>query len=145
MLGDLTNGAKADPNLTQFGAALTNNHNLATQFVTLDNFMNRRREHGRLVLGDAGRVTPPKRSPSRSTTRRSTAVCPESEGENRNVAVNFATVAERDASGPAGTTNYSTASATLPGGTVNLLAGARNHASADALFGSRTAISSTRC
>ena len=38
----------------------------------------------------------------------------ESEGANRNVPVNFATVAERDAAaGPAGTTNYSTASAAL--------------------------------
>ena len=55
---------------------------------------------------------------------------------NRNVPVNFATVAERDAvAGPAGTTNYSTASASLPGGTANLLTGARNHASTDAPFG----------
>jgi hypothetical protein len=60
----------------------------------------------------------------------------ESEGTNRNVPVNFGTVAERDAaSGPAGTTNYSTASATLPGGTANLLAGTGNHASTDAPFG----------
>ena len=41
VLGDLTNGAKADPALAQFGAALTpNSHSLANQFVTLDNFMN---------------------------------------------------------------------------------------------------------
>lgn len=39
VLGDLTNGANADPTLTQFPAVLTPNfHNLATQFVTLDNF-----------------------------------------------------------------------------------------------------------
>ena len=60
----------------------------------------------------------------------------ESEGTNRNVPVNFATVAERDAaSGVAGTTNYSNASASLPGGTANLLAGTGNHASTDAPFG----------
>jgi hypothetical protein len=60
----------------------------------------------------------------------------ESEGTNRNVPVNFATVAERDAAaGPAGTTGYSTASAGLLGGTANLLAGAGNHASSDAPFG----------
>src|SRR5262249_61659082 len=60
----------------------------------------------------------------------------ESEGANRNVPVNWATVAQRDAaSGPAGTTNYSTASATLPGGTANLLTGTGNHASTDAPFG----------
>ena len=47
-------------------------------------------------------------------------------GRNRNVPVNLATVAKRDAAaGPAGTTNYSTASAMLPGGTANLLTGAR--------------------
>src|SRR5215471_3817533 len=41
ILGDLTNGANADPNLVQFGQALTpNHHNFANQFVTLDNFMN---------------------------------------------------------------------------------------------------------
>src|SRR5262249_32936142 len=41
ILGDLTNGARTDPNLTQFGQALTpNHHRMATQFVTLDNFMN---------------------------------------------------------------------------------------------------------
>jgi WD40 repeat protein len=60
----------------------------------------------------------------------------ESEGANRNVPVNYATVAERDAvAGVAGTTNYSIASAGLPGGTVNLLPGTGNHASSDAPFG----------
>jgi hypothetical protein len=52
------------------------------------------------------------------------------------VPVNFATVAERDAAaGVAGTTNYSNASAGVPGGTANLLAGTGNHASTDAPFG----------
>ena len=60
----------------------------------------------------------------------------ESEGANRNVPVNFATVAERDAvAGAAGTTNYSAATAGLPGGTDNLLTGTGNHASSDAPFG----------
>ncbi len=50
--------------------------------------------------------------------------------------VNFATVAERDAAaGPAGTTNYSNATAGLPGGTANVLTGTGNHASSDAPFG----------
>src|SRR5262249_17438800 len=40
VLRDLKNGASVDPTLTQFGQSLTPNyHNLATQFVTLDNFM----------------------------------------------------------------------------------------------------------
>ncbi len=39
ILGDLTNGANADPAYTQFPASVTPNfHNLANQFVTFDNF-----------------------------------------------------------------------------------------------------------
>jgi DNA-binding beta-propeller fold protein YncE len=139
VLGDLTNGANGDPNLTQFGQSLTpNNHNMATKFVTLDNFMN---------PGDGsmdgwswtmqGRVTNTEAITQQinyASVNRGLSY--ESEGANRNVPVNFATVAERDASaGVAGTTNYSNASASLPGGTANLLAGAGNHASADAPFG----------
>jgi len=52
------------------------------------------------------------------------------------VPVNWATVAQRDAvAGVAGTTNYSTAAAALPGGAENLLTGTGNHASSDAPFG----------
>jgi YVTN family beta-propeller protein len=139
VLGDLTNGADVDPSLTQFGRFVTpNNHKLATSFVTLDNFMN---------PGDGsmdgwswamqGRVTN-----TESLTQQinyaavDRGLSYESEGTNRNAPVNFATVAERDAAaGPAGTTSYSTATAGLPGGTVNLLPGAGNHASTDAPFG----------
>jgi YVTN family beta-propeller protein len=139
LLGDLTNGARADPALAQFGAAITPNmHRLATQFVTLDNFM---------APGDGsmdgwswalqGRVMA-----TQSITQQlnyaavSRGLSYETEGANRNVPVNFATVAQRDAaSGPAGTKTYSDATAGLPGGTPNLLAGARNHASSDAPFG----------
>jgi YVTN family beta-propeller protein len=139
VLGDLTNGANGDRSLTQFGRALTpNNHNLANSFVTLDNFMN---------PGDGsmdgwswsmqGRVTN-----SETITQQinyafvNRGLSYESEGANRNVPVNFGTAAERDgAAGVAGTTNYTSASAALPGGTANLLAGTGNHASADAPFG----------
>jgi hypothetical protein len=52
------------------------------------------------------------------------------------VPVNLATVAERDsAAGVAGTTNYSTQTASLPGGTANVLTGTGNHASSDSPFG----------
>jgi Phosphoesterase family len=139
VLGDLTNGANGDPSLTPFGQSLTpNNHRLATDFVTLDNFMN---------PGDGsmdgwswalqGRVTN-----TETITQQinyafvDRGLSYESEGANRNVPVNYATVAERDAvAGVAGTTNYSIASAGLPGGTVNLLPGTGNHASSDAPFG----------
>src|SRR5439155_14719948 len=124
---------------TQFGNDLTpNNHHLATNFVTLDNFMH---------PGDGGmdgwswamqgRVTN-----TETITQQinyafvNRGLSYESEGTNRNVPVNFATVEERDAAaGVAGTTNYSNASAGLPGGTANLLAGTGNHASADAPLG----------
>ena len=139
ILGDLTNGANGDQTLTQFGAGITpNNHRLATDFVTLDNFMN---------PGDGsmdgwawalqGRVTNTETITQQinyASVNRGLSY--ESEGSNRNVPVNYATTAERDAvAGPAGTTNYSNASAGLPGGTANLLAGTGNHASSDAPFG----------
>jgi hypothetical protein len=139
VLGELTNGANADPNLTQFGQSLTpNNHRLAADFVTLDNFMN---------PGDGsmdgwswalqGRVTNTETITQQiNYAAVNRGLSYDSEGTNRNVPVNFASVAERDATaGAAGTTNYSNASAGLPGGTTNLLAGTGNHASADAPFG----------
>ncbi len=139
MLGDLNNGSNGDPTLTQFGAAITPSfHSLAKSFVTLDNFTD---------PGDGsmdgwswalqGRVTN-----TETITQQinyafvNRGLSYESEGANRNVPVNYPTPAQRDAAaGPAGTTNYSNASAGLPGGTNNLLAGVGNHASSDAPFG----------
>ena len=112
VLGDLTNGAKADPKLTQFGKRITpNNHRLATQFVTLDNFMH---------PGDGsmdgwswamqGRVTNTETITQQiSYAAVNRGLSYESEGTNRDVPVDFATTAERDAVWPAGTTDYSTA------------------------------------
>ena len=139
ILGDLTNGAKADPALAQFGVALTpNSHKLAAQFVTLDNFM---------APGDGsmdgwswalqGRVTA-----TTAITQQinyaavNRGLSYETEGTNRNVPVNLPTVAQRDAaSGPPGGMTYTKETADLPGGTLNLLTGTRNHASSDAPFG----------
>jgi hypothetical protein len=60
----------------------------------------------------------------------------ESEGSNRNVPVNWGTVMARDeAAGLPGTTSYTNATKTLPGGTANVLTGTGNHASSDAPFG----------
>src|SRR5262249_10285391 len=138
MLGDLSNGAKADSRLTQFGQGLTPNyHRLGTGFVTLDNFMN---------PGDGsmdgwswslqGRVTN-----TETITQQinyafvNRGLSYESEGANRTVPVNFPTVAQRDAAaGPAGTTIYTAASAGQPGGTPNLLTRGGNHASPDPPF-----------
>jgi YVTN family beta-propeller protein len=138
MLGDLGNGSNGSPSLTQFGQAITPNfHNLARQFVTLDNFTD---------PGDGsmdgwswslqGRVTN-----TETITQQinyafvNRGLSYESEGTNRSVPVNFATVAERNAAAGAGSTAYSTATASLPGGTANVLTGIGNHASSDAPFG----------
>jgi YVTN family beta-propeller protein len=139
ILGDLNNGSNGAPGLAVFGTAITPNfHSLAKKFVTLDNFTD---------PGDGsmdgwswalqGRVTN-----TETITQQinyafvNRGLSYESEGANRNVPVNLPTVAQRDAAaGPAGTTNYSAASAGLPGGTANLLTGTGNHASSDAPFG----------
>ena len=139
ILGDLGNGAAADPRLTQFGRRITPNfHHLATGFVTLDNFTD---------PGDGsmdgwswalqGRVTNTETITQQiNYAAVNRGLSYESEGANRNAPVNFETVPERDAAaGPAGTTRYTTATAALPGGTANLLAGGGNHASSDAPFG----------
>ena len=100
VLGDLTNGAKVDPSLVQFGQALTPNyHKLATEFVTLDNFMN---------PGDGsmdgwswtmqGRVTKTETITQQiNYAAVNRGLSYESEGSNRGVPVNWTTVAERDA------------------------------------------------
>jgi YVTN family beta-propeller protein len=139
ILGDLGNGSDGRRDLTQFPESITPNfHHLARQFVTLDNFMD---------PGDGsmdgwswslqGRVTN-----TETITQQinyafvNRGLSYESEGANRSVPVNFGTVAARDAAaGPAGTTNYSAATASVPGGTANVLTGTGNHASTDAPFG----------
>jgi YVTN family beta-propeller protein len=135
ILGDLTNGANADPTLAVFGKQITPNfHRLSTNFVTLDNFMD---------PGDgsmdgwswamAGRVTN-----TETITQQinyagvNRGLSYESEGSNRNVPVGLPTTAARDA---ATSGSFSTGSAKLAGGTANLLVGPANHAVTDAPFG----------
>jgi YVTN family beta-propeller protein len=136
VLGDLNNGSRGDSTITQFPRQITPSlHGLASQFVTLDNFKD---------PGDGsmdgwswslqGRVTN-----TETITQQinyafvNRGLSYESEGTNRGVPVNFATVAERDAvAGKTGTANYSTATASLIGGTENVLTGTGNHASSDA-------------
>jgi YVTN family beta-propeller protein len=135
ILGDLTNGADADPTLAVFGKSITPNfHHLASNFVTLDNFMD---------PGDgsmdgwswamAGRVT----STEEITQQINYAFVDrglsyESEGANRGVPVGLTTTAARDVA-TSGT--YTKTSAALPGGPDNVLVGAANHAATDAPFG----------
>jgi YVTN family beta-propeller protein len=141
VLGDLNNGSNGDPTITQFGKRITPNiHNLASRFVTIDNFMN---------PGDGsmdgwswamqGRITNTEAIAQQlNYAAVNRGMSYDTEGTNRNVPVNYATVAGRDAvAGVAGTTNYTTAvtAANLAGGVDNLLAGAGNHATTDAPFG----------
>ncbi len=141
ILGDLGNGSNGDASLTQFGAAITPNfHAIARQFVTLDNFLDP--SDGSMdgwSWSLQGRVTN-----TETLTQQinyafvNRGLSYESEGANRNVPVNFGTVAQRDAAaGPAGTTNYSLLTASQPGGTANVLAGTGNHASSDAPWGAQ--------
>jgi len=135
VLGDLTNGANADPSLAVFGRQITPNfHRLSSRFVTLDNFMD---------PGDgsmdgwswsmAGRVTN-----TETITQQinyagvNRGLSYEAEGANRNVPVGLTTTAARDA---ASNGVYTTATANLPGGTANLLVGGANHAATDAPYG----------
>ncbi len=135
ILGDLTNGANGDPSLTQFGKRITPNfHRLANNFVTLDNFMD---------PGDGsmdgwswtmrGRVT----STEEITQQLNYAgvnrgLSYEAEGANRNVPVGLTTTADRDAATKG---LFTKGSASLPGGTENLLPGIADVAGADAPFG----------
>ena len=139
VLGDLSNDSNGDPRLTVFGEAITpNQHALARNFVTLDNFYD---------PGDGsmdgwswtmqGRVTSTE-GLTQQLNYGGHGLSYESEGGNRSVSVNWETVEERDAvAGPEGTTKYTAAAmaANLPGGVDNLLAGAANHTSTDAPFG----------
>ncbi len=139
ILGDLSNGANADSSITQFGQAITPNfHRMASEFVTLDNF----RDPGDGSMDGwswslQGRVTNIETITQQiNYAAVNRGLSYESEGTNRGLPVNFATVAERDAvAGKAGTTNYSLLTASLPGGTDNALTGSGNHASSDAPFG----------
>jgi YVTN family beta-propeller protein len=140
MLGDLTNGANADPGLAQFPQAITPNiHALATRYVTLDNFTN---------PGDGsmdgwswamqGRVTNTETITQQiNYAAVNRGLSYESEGSNRNVPVNWSAAADRDAAAGLTGSPYSMATQGLPGGTSNTLAGNGNHASADAPFGAQ--------
>ncbi len=136
ILGDLGNGSNGDPSLTLFGKLVTPNfHSMASNFVTLDNFMD---------PGDGsmdgwswsmrGRVTNTETiTQQENYARVNRGLSYEGEGQNRNVPVNLKTTAERDFFfDPSGaTTPYSAITSGLKGGTANLLAGDGDHAATD--------------
>ncbi|MGD0105927.1 MAG: bifunctional YncE family protein/alkaline phosphatase family protein [Rhodopila sp.] len=135
ILGDLANGADADPSLVAFGRSITPNfHRLATNFVTLDNFMDP--SDGSMDGWSwtmRGRVT----STEELTQQINYAAVDrglsyESEGSNRNVPIGVATTAGRDAATKGA---FTQGSSSLPGGTANLLPGSADVAGTDSPIG----------
>jgi DNA-binding beta-propeller fold protein YncE len=136
ILGDLGNGSNGDPTLTLFGRRVTPSfHSMAQNFVTLDNFMD---------PGDGsmdgwswsmrGRVTNMETiTQQENYARVNRGLSYEGEGQNRNIPSNLKTTAGRDFFfDPTGaTTPYSNNTASLKGGTPNILAGDGDHAATD--------------
>jgi DNA-binding beta-propeller fold protein YncE len=136
ILGDLGNGSDGDSSLTLFGKRVTPSfHAMASQFVTLDNFMD---------PGDGsmdgwswsmrGRVTNVETLTQQiNYAYVNRGLSYEGEGQNRNIPSNLPTVAQRDFffDPTGGTTPYSTATASQKGGTPNILAGDGDHAATD--------------
>ena len=136
ILGDLGNGSNGDPTLTLFGSLVTPSfHSMAKNFVTLDNFMD---------PGDGsmdgwswsmrGRVTNTETiTQQENYARVNRGLSYEGEGQNRNIPSNLNTVAARNFFfDPTGlTTPYSNNTASLKGGTANILAGDGDHAATD--------------
>jgi YVTN family beta-propeller protein len=137
ILGDLANGANADPSLTQFGRRITPNfHRIANNFVTLDNFMD---------PGDGsmdgwswtvrGRVTNTEEVTQQiNYAGVNRGLSYESEGANRNVPIGLPATADRDAATKG---LFTPGSAKLPGGAANLLPGTADVAGTDAPFGTQ--------
>ena len=136
ILGDLGNGSNGDPSLVLFGKRVTPSfHLMAQNFVTLDNFMD---------PGDGsmdgwswsmrGRVTNTETlSQQINYAFVNRGLSYEGEGQNRNIPANLNTIAARDFFfDPTGaTTPYSNNTASLKGGTANILAGDGDHAATD--------------
>ena len=136
ILGDLGNGSDGDPSLTLFGRRVTPSfHSIAANFVTLDNFMD---------PGDGsmdgwswsmrGRVTNTETiTQQENYARVNRGLSYEGEGQNRNIPSNLNTIAERDFffDPTSATTPYSNSTASLKGGTANILAGDGDHAATD--------------
>lgn len=143
ILGDLGNGSNGSPALTMFGKRITPNfHRMATNFVTLDNFMD---------PGDGsmdgwswsmrGRVTNTETvTQQQNYANVNRGMSYEGEGQNRNIPSNLKTVAQRDFFFDAtkATTPYTAATAGLSGGTANILPGDGDHAATDGPNGYQT-------
>lgn len=128
VLGDMTNGANADPSLVMFGRRITPSiHRLASSFVTLDNFMDSGEVSGNgwawsteARESDHGEKSIPANYANRGASN-------DSEGTNRNLNVGQATLAQRQQGEPL----YSTIAGLFPGGAANLMPGTNNDFATD--------------
>jgi hypothetical protein len=134
VLGDLGNGSAGDPTLTIFGKRITPNlHRIATNFVTLDNFL----DTGDASMDGWGWSLQGRATSTLSLTQQINYAAVDrglsyiSEGANRNVPTGL-TVAERI--GIFGSL-YTSAFASTPGGAVNALPGTVDVAGTDAPYG----------
>jgi hypothetical protein len=141
VLGDLTNGANGDPSLAVFGRRVTPNfHDIATRFVTLDNFYDPAEVSGNgWEWSTAARET----DFNVKTIPLDYAYAPisdatnqegyyrggpyDAEGQNSDVDVGIASLAEREIAEPL----YSTITSVFPGGTANFFPGTNNDAAPD--------------
>ena len=134
VLGDLTNGANADPKLAIFGRNVTPNfHRISERFVTLDNFFCSGEVSGN---GWAWSIAAKENDTSAKNLAVNYASSPSggsrggsynTEGQNRNVDVGLPNLADRVSALPI----YGQVAAGLPGGAANLLPGTRNDSAPD--------------
>jgi len=139
VLGDLSNGANADPSLAVFGSRVTPNfHAFANDFVTLDNFFDPAEVSGNgWEWSTAARETDLNvkqipldyaESPAPTALNQGNRGAPyNAEGQNNNVDVGIASVAEREVAEPL----YAPVTSVLPGGTANFFPGTNNDAAPD--------------
>lgn len=135
LLGDLRNGSNGDPSLTQFGVRVTPNyHRIASNFVTLDNFMDPAdgSMEGWSWLS-RGRITNTLEITQEiNYAGVNRGLSYESEGGNRNTPVGLSAIADRDA---ASNGLFSKISSLLKGGTANLFPGPADVTATDAPWG----------
>lgn len=133
VLGDLTNGANGDKSLTMFGAGVRpNDHAVAKNFVTLDNFMDPGdgSKDGWNLLMRGGITTSEELAQQLNYSGH--PIPTQGQNFNNGVPVGVGTTAERDALTGG---NFSKSTASLPGGTNNVLPGAADITALDAPFG----------
>jgi YVTN family beta-propeller protein len=133
VLGDLKNGANGDPSLTMFGTGTRpNDHAVAKNFVTLDNFMDPGdgSKDGWDLLMRGGITTSEELAQQLNYSGH--PIPTQGQNFNNGVPVGVGTTAERDALTNGG---FSKSTASLPGGTNNVLPGAADITALDAPFG----------